>query len=163
MSTIINFLKQRSYMQEISGFQFIRMAEGRIVIRYYNEDRDKFEKVCSARCCRMVNGHLLVADDRYYYDFNGRLYHLGCAVCVLSSFPAPDRLMMVDASCLPLPFKALFLSSSYELCTEAESHELAEDCVKVKTPAGQRYVYRYTAGEPDYDCHVDYFLERSLL
>lgn len=139
------------------------MADDRVVVRCYNEEKDRFEKVCSTRKYQLITDSFLEADGRYYYCFHGRLYHLGSARCVLRRVGDIGDLLMLDASNCLLPFRALFLETNSMDCTEAESYELAEDSVTVTTPGGQKYVFQYVAGEPDFDCHVDYYLQKIML
>lgn len=144
---------------ENSKFQFVRINEERVVVRFYNEENDRFEKVCACGRYFLHEDMLLRADSDYYFAYDGKLYFLGKGKVVVSSRFASGILRMFDTSQLKLPFKAVFLLLSYErhfVC--AQDYELAEDSARIKMLSGKTKVYEYSYDEPDLDGHQDCFL-----
>ncbi len=144
---------------KVSKFQFVQVERDRIVVRFYNEENDRFEKVCACKAYSVYEDAFLRADSNYYFAYEGKLYPLGEGEVVLSDGVASGILRMFDTSQLKLPFKAVFLLLSYErhfVC--AQDYELAEDSARIKMLSGKTKVYEYSYDEPDLDGHQDCFL-----
>ena len=144
---------------KVSKFQFVQVEKDRIVVRFYNEENDRFEKVCACKAYSVYEDAFLRADSNYYFAYEGKLYPLGEGEVVLSDRIASGILRMFDTSQLKLPFKALFLLSGYgEYFACAQDYEQTENSVRIKLPNGKMRVYEYVYGEPDFDGRRDVFL-----
>lgn len=80
-----------------------------MVIRHYNEEKDKFEKVCSVKngdYC-FIAGKMLIASGEVYYNYEGKLFQLGKEEDFFSVLT--DELKCIDVSSRSLPFKFLFI------------------------------------------------------
>ncbi len=134
---------------KVSKFQFVQVEKDRIVVRFYNEEKDCFEKVCACEEASVCADTLLRADSNYYFAYEGKLYPLGEGEVVLFCGCTSHCLRMFDVSQLKPPFKAIFVYQSFKqsfIC--AQSYELAENSVRITTPNGRTKVYEYTCGVP---------------
>ena len=112
---------------KVSKFQFVQVEKDRIVVRFYNEEKDRFEKVCACKAYSVYEDTLLRADSNYYFAYEGKLYPLGEGKVVLSERFSEGILRMFDTSQLKPPFKALFLLSGYgEYFARAQDYELGK-------------------------------------
>ena len=144
---------------KVSKFQFVQVEKDRIVVRFYNEEKDRFEKVCACKAYSVYEDTLLRADSNYYFAYEGKLYPLGEGKVVLSERFSEGILRMFDTSQLKPPFKAIFLLSGYgEYFARAQDYELGKKSVRIKMPSGKTRVYEYANGEPDLDGRRNTFL-----
>lgn len=101
----------------IPRLQFVRLDAERTVVRYYNEERDCFERLFIAKEIDVDDG-MLIADGNLYYEYQQRLYLLG-----RESEIKPERLLKDNSYCgaelqvlkvpnAAVPFRALLIAFS---------------------------------------------------
>jgi len=153
-------------MEKISKFQFIRTDEVQVIIRYYNEDKDRFEKVCTAKQVQLVNDTLLIADGVYRFACNGKLVWLGTEAEAAQIWEDTygRKLLMFDTNKTPLPCKVMFIVPNAEECILADEYKLFTDGIEVTLFGSKRIEYRLVRiGEQDDDGIPRTYLEKRIL
>lgn len=106
-------------MEKISNVQLIDVGAGRTVVRYYNAEKDCFERICKAKQVFVLglNGKddsadkLMILDARIWLLWNGRLRYVGLVdegLLLLQS--GGCCLRKYDLSHTPLPFHCMIVS-----------------------------------------------------
>ncbi len=138
-------------MKPMSIFQVIRIDDTRVVIRHYNEETDRFEKICSARDdaslsmqprnYRLIREKLLITPEgKICYNYQGRLCYLGDRSQLVTVLEATtDALLMLDVFALHLPFRYLFIPEQGEWFEEVISYKEIEGGLELQV-APKRWV-----------------------
>ncbi len=137
-------------MKPIPIFQIVRIDDTRVVIRHYNEEADKFEKICSAqdsislspvRDYRLLGDKLLITPDgQICYSHKGRLYYPGKVSELVTVLEATTNvLQMLDISVLRLPFRYLFIPERGEWFEEVISYKEVDGGLELQV-APRRWV-----------------------
>ena len=100
-------------MRTISKFQFIRLDDGRVCVRYYDVHADAFQKVCIGEASSVhLNEPLLMVNENCWFSYQDKLYVLPASNKKLLMAEGDDSLYVWEAVQSALPFKALLLFHS---------------------------------------------------
>lgn len=158
-------------MEKISKFQFIQLNK-RVAIRYYNVRDDKFEKICIADEIK-IQGKLLIADGRFYYEYGDNLFFVAGKQEDVKPLLRDDKGVTVvgilDVRCKPLPFPFLLV----EFRPENGYDSRESDCYLIKNysevnavvtlPDGRRFSYWLKDCYDELGQYEGYFLEKRII
>lgn len=95
-------------METISKFQFIRLDDGRVCVRYYDVHADAFQKVCIGEASSIrLDDPLLMVNGNCWFSYQDKLYVLPVSNKKLLMAEGGDSLYVWETKTI-LPFKALF-------------------------------------------------------
>ena len=117
---------------EISKFQLIRADKNRIVVRYYNEEKDRF--------C-IIDDRLLLTDDAGFLDFESKLIYLGAPTVILQTSTGDEQVLLFDTFNKPLPYPKLAVCPGLEHWTPVTAYTQSPNRVEMTSPDNQKIVY----------------------
>lgn len=126
---------------EISKFQLIRTDKNRIVVRYYNEEKDRFCKVCATQKLNIIDDRLLLTDDAGFLDFDRKLIYLGTPSVILQTPKGDEQVLLFDTANKPLPYPKLATCPFLEHWTPVATYVQYPNSIEITTPDNQKIVY----------------------
>ncbi len=126
---------------EISKFQLIRADKNRIVVRYYNEEKDRFCKVCATQKLNIIDDRLLLTDDAGFLDFESKLIYLGAPTVILQTSTGDEQVLLFDTFNKPLPYPKLAVCPGLEHWTPVTAYTQSPNRVEMTSPDNQKIVY----------------------
>ncbi len=126
---------------EISKFQLIRTDKNRIVVRYYDEEKDRFCKVCATQKLNIIDDRLLLTDDAGFLDFDHKLVYLGTPSVILQTPAGDEQVLLFDTANKPLSYPLLAVCPSLEHWTPVTAYTQHPNRVEMTSPDNQKIVY----------------------